>query len=218
MRGSIATYKESLTRIADGTLDAADEPHSPQALAAEGEESLASRRRFPLRSLPRVSPPPGSPIANGVDSGRQDEVRTVWLRSNLNFLQGNAEVSPSRWQRHISEQNPHPMGNHSSEVNVTKQDGIGNGAIQTQEHDAVKRNMELKYANSQGNGQEHPSLLQETNISLAAIKVSLEAEIKQLRVQLDQEHESALILNQKLQGPWFYTSHRPVLTKRNSLV
>ncbi|XP_064985662.1 golgin candidate 4 isoform X2 [Musa acuminata AAA Group] len=173
MRGSIATYKESLTRIADGILDAADEPHGPQALAAEGEESP---RRFPRRSLPRVSPPPGSPIANGVDSGRQDE--------------GNAEVSPNRWQIHISQQNPHPMGNHSSKVNVPKQDGISNGAIQTQEHDAVKRNMELTYANSQGNGQEHPGLFQETNISLAAVKVSLEAEIKQLREQLDQEHSS----------------------------
>ncbi|XP_064998313.1 golgin candidate 4-like isoform X2 [Musa acuminata AAA Group] len=182
MRGSITTYKESLTRIADGILDAADEPHGPQALAAEGEESP---RRFPRRSLPRVSPPPGSPIANGVDSGRQDE--------------GNAEVSPNRWQIHISQQKPHPMGNHSSKVNVPKQDGISNGAIQTQEHDAVKRNMELTYANSQGNGQEHPGLFQETNISLAAVKVSLEAEIKQLREQLDQEHESALLLKQKLQ-------------------
>ncbi|URD92155.1 hypothetical protein MUK42_01563 [Musa troglodytarum] len=185
MRGSIATYKDSLTQIADGILDAADEPHGPQALAAEGEESPASRRRFPRRSLPRVSPPPGSPVANGVDSGRQDE--------------GNAEVSPSRLQRHISQQNPHPMGNHSSKVNVPKQDGLSNGAIQTQENDAVKRNMELKYANSQSNGQERPGLFQETNISLAAVKVSLEAEIKQLRVQLDQEHESALVLKQKLQ-------------------
>ncbi|THU58711.1 hypothetical protein C4D60_Mb03t17300 [Musa balbisiana] len=112
---------------------------------------------------------------------------------------GNAEVSPNRWQIHISQQNPHPMVNHSSKVNVPKQDGISNGAIQTQEHDAVKRNMELTYANSQGNEQEHPGLFQETNISLAAVKVSLEAEIKQLREQLDQEHESALILKQKLQ-------------------
>lgn len=72
---------------------------------------------------------------------------------SLNFLQGNAEVSPNRWQIHISQQNPHPMVNHSSKVNVPKQDGISNGAIQTQEHDAVKRNMELTYANSQGNEQ-----------------------------------------------------------------
>lgn len=43
-------------------------------------------------------------------------------------------------------------------------------------------------------------MFQETNISLAAVKVSLEAEIKQLREQLDQEHVSALLLKQKLQG------------------
>ncbi|URE37522.1 hypothetical protein MUK42_06417 [Musa troglodytarum] len=71
MRSSIATYRESLSRIANEVLDTADELESPRSRLTEGE-SPASARRLPRR-LSRISPLTGSPTANGVDSGPQDE-------------------------------------------------------------------------------------------------------------------------------------------------
>ncbi|URE37520.1 hypothetical protein MUK42_06417 [Musa troglodytarum] len=72
MRSSIATYRESLSRIANEVLDTADELESPRSRLTEGE-SPASARRLPRR-LSRISPLTGSPTANGVDSGPQDEI------------------------------------------------------------------------------------------------------------------------------------------------
>ncbi|XP_065024772.1 golgin candidate 4-like [Musa acuminata AAA Group] len=72
MRSSIATYRESLSRIANEVLDTADELEAPRSRLSEGE-SPASARRLPRR-LSRISPPTGSPTANGVDSGPQDEI------------------------------------------------------------------------------------------------------------------------------------------------
>ncbi|THU46414.1 hypothetical protein C4D60_Mb09t04690 [Musa balbisiana] len=72
MRSSIATYRESLSRIANEVLDTADELEAPRSRLSEGE-SPASARRLPRR-LSRISPPTGSPTANGVYSGPQDEI------------------------------------------------------------------------------------------------------------------------------------------------
>ncbi|KAJ8458647.1 hypothetical protein OPV22_031573 [Ensete ventricosum] len=72
MRSSIATYRESLSRIANEVLDTADDLETPRSRFSEGD-SPASARRLPRR-LSRISPPTGSPTSNGVDSGPQDEI------------------------------------------------------------------------------------------------------------------------------------------------
>ncbi|WOL01510.1 golgin candidate 4 [Canna indica] len=241
MRSSIATYKASLSRLANEVLDAADEHQIPQPRASEGEESPASGRRFSRRRSSRASPLSGSPIANGVDSEHPDEIARYQadilklqaseaeiralsvnyaamlkekeeqlsklreengsLRKSLEAfpLKGNSEKSPSRRQRHSSQENSHSTGNHSPRINGPKQDSISNGAILTREHDALQQNMELKYANSQSNGKVFPDFLQDNIESLATLKANSEAEIKQLRAQLDNQHENAAVLKQKLE-------------------
>ncbi|WOL14678.1 golgin candidate 4 [Canna indica] len=245
MRSSIATYKKSLSRIANEVLDGADELETPRSRGAGCEDLPASGRRS-SRRLSRVSLPTGSSIVNGVDSGPQDEI-AKYKADVLNLKASEAEIrahsvnyaailkekeeqlsdlheengslrktseasmtppsrddshnsanvlkgrhSNSRWQRHISEESSYPVGNHTPTANVFKQDKFINGAIEAYEH------MDLQHANSQGNGQEYPDLLQESKY-LAASKSNLEADIEQLKAQLDTEKETAANLKQKLQ-------------------
>lgn len=93
MRSSIATYRESLSRIANEVLDTADELEAPRSRLSEGE-SPASARRLPRR-LSRISPPTGSPTANGVDSGPQDEVCLICEGYTLISYQGRLEFLES---------------------------------------------------------------------------------------------------------------------------
>ncbi|ONK79203.1 uncharacterized protein A4U43_C01F3970 [Asparagus officinalis] len=74
MINSIATYKESLSRIANEVFDAAEEMEIPQSRDGSREVSPASGRRFSQRSSRFSSPVAKSPIANGVDHGSHDEV------------------------------------------------------------------------------------------------------------------------------------------------
>ncbi|KAG1367731.1 Golgin candidate 4 [Cocos nucifera] len=74
MRNSIATYKESLSRIASEVLDDEEELEIIQRRGAVGEDSPASGRRFSRRRSARFTPPTGSPVANGIDSEPHDEI------------------------------------------------------------------------------------------------------------------------------------------------
>ncbi|CAA7408692.1 unnamed protein product [Spirodela intermedia] len=70
MRNSIATYKESLSRIASDVQEAADEL---EVLAPrDGEETLFSDRRISHRFAQSTSPS-ASPPANGINSGSRAE-------------------------------------------------------------------------------------------------------------------------------------------------
>ncbi|XP_042465532.1 golgin candidate 4-like isoform X1 [Zingiber officinale] len=73
MRSSIATYRESLSRLANEVLDAADDLETPRPRGGEAADYPSSGRRF-SRRLSGVSPPARSPVANGVDSGHHDEI------------------------------------------------------------------------------------------------------------------------------------------------
>ncbi|CAA6671591.1 unnamed protein product [Spirodela intermedia] len=71
MRNSIATYKESLSRIASDVQEAADEL---EVLAPrDGEDTLFSDRRISHRFAQSTSPS-ASPPANGINSGSRAEV------------------------------------------------------------------------------------------------------------------------------------------------
>lgn len=74
----------------------------------------------------------------------------VSLQIGKKKLQANSEKSPSRQQRHISQENSHSTDNHSPKANTSKEGSISNRAI-THEHDALSRSMELN-ANSQSKG------------------------------------------------------------------
>ncbi|RWW32028.1 hypothetical protein BHE74_00030626 [Ensete ventricosum] len=89
MRSSIATYRESLSRIANEVLDTADDLETPRSRFSEGD-SPASARRLPRR-LSRISPPTGSPTSNGVDSGPQDEVCLICQGYTLISYEGHLE-------------------------------------------------------------------------------------------------------------------------------
>lgn len=83
MRNSIATYKESLSRIASDVQEAADEL---EVLAPrDGEDTLFSDRRISHRFAQSTSPS-GSPAANGINSGSRAEVlhyRVIVIREDF---------------------------------------------------------------------------------------------------------------------------------------
>ncbi|XP_010924773.2 golgin candidate 4 isoform X1 [Elaeis guineensis] len=118
------------------------------------------------------------------------------LSNSSNVLKNTADKSPVRQQRHTAQENSHSPRNHATKDDVSKQDGYCNGVMQPNQFDAMQEKRELKFAKSQGRRKEHPL---EENRSLPAIQASLESEIKQLRSQLDNEHENAAIMKQKLQ-------------------
>jgi len=88
MINSIATYKESLSRIANEVFDAAEELEISPSRDGSREDSPASGRRFSQRSTRFASPVAGFPIANGVgtDPGSNDEVRVNFDQFMKNCL------------------------------------------------------------------------------------------------------------------------------------
>ncbi|KAJ6800991.1 golgin candidate 4-like [Iris pallida] len=72
MINSVASYKESLSRIASEVLDAADELEIRRP-PDDSSPASSSGRRIPRRS-PRFTSPVGSPVANGSDHSSQDEI------------------------------------------------------------------------------------------------------------------------------------------------
>ncbi|XP_038972648.1 golgin candidate 4 isoform X2 [Phoenix dactylifera] len=226
MRNSITTYRESLSRIASEVLDDEEELENPQTRGAVGEDSPASGRRFSRRRSSRFRSPTGSPVANGTDSGSQDEEQLSklceengslrksleaknalghtskdeslkTLSNSSDAFKSTADQSPIRRQRHTAQENSNSPGNHAPQGHASTQDGYSNSRMQPNQFDAVQRKRELKFVNSQGNGKEYPDLLEE-NRSLAAAQARLESEIKQLKAQLDNECENATIMKRKL--------------------
>lgn len=63
---SIAAYKESLSRLANGVLDTADELEIPPSRGGSIEDSPASGPRLSQRSARFASPVAGSPTVNGI--------------------------------------------------------------------------------------------------------------------------------------------------------
>lgn len=76
MISSIATYKESLSRIANEVFEAAEELEGSPSRDGSRVESPASARRLSQRSSRFASPMAGPPVANGIgaDPGSNDEV------------------------------------------------------------------------------------------------------------------------------------------------
>lgn len=55
-------------------------------------------------------------------------------------------------QKYLPQENSHSVGNHTQKLTVTKQDGFRNGAIQTYDLNVLPQNVDLKHADSHGNG------------------------------------------------------------------
>ncbi|XP_072971755.1 golgin candidate 3-like isoform X1 [Typha angustifolia] len=193
MRSSIATYRESLSRIANEVFDAAEELEIPRA---RGDDSPAFARRFSRRSS-RSTPPIDSPISNGTDSGTLDD----------GFSQGTPENSPVRVQKRTAQANSSLVGNHAAKVNTSVEEAYNNGYMQTTQLNGVH-----KVTSSSGDEKGDRELLKEKERSFAAVQASLDSEIKQLRAQLENEREKAAIIMHKLEDEYKRnaSSHREI--------
>ncbi|XP_072990030.1 golgin candidate 3-like isoform X2 [Typha latifolia] len=189
MRSSIATYRESLSRIANEVFDAAEELEIPRA---RGDDSPAVARRFSRRSS-RSTPPIDSPISNGTDSGTLDD--------------GTPENSPVRAQKRTAQANSSLVGNHAAKVNTSVEEAYNNGYMQTTQLNGVH-----KVTSSSGDEKGDRELLKEKERSFAAVQASLDSEIKQLRAQLENEREKAAIIMHKLEDEYKRnaSSHREI--------
>ncbi|XP_072971756.1 golgin candidate 3-like isoform X2 [Typha angustifolia] len=189
MRSSIATYRESLSRIANEVFDAAEELEIPRA---RGDDSPAFARRFSRRSS-RSTPPIDSPISNGTDSGTLDD--------------GTPENSPVRVQKRTAQANSSLVGNHAAKVNTSVEEAYNNGYMQTTQLNGVH-----KVTSSSGDEKGDRELLKEKERSFAAVQASLDSEIKQLRAQLENEREKAAIIMHKLEDEYKRnaSSHREI--------
>ncbi|XP_058096116.1 golgin candidate 4 isoform X3 [Magnolia sinica] len=112
---------------------------------------------------------------------------------------GTGDKSPSRQQRHTTQASSRHIGNHTQKGILPKQDAFSNGSVEATQSDGVQRKMELKLVNLQGGEKEFADILEE-NRALAAIRADHELEIKQLRAQLEKEHENLANTMLKLQG------------------
>ncbi|XP_058096115.1 golgin candidate 4 isoform X2 [Magnolia sinica] len=130
-------------------------------------------------------------------ASRNESLRTSINNSSVH--KGTGDKSPSRQQRHTTQASSRHIGNHTQKGILPKQDAFSNGSVEATQSDGVQRKMELKLVNLQGGEKEFADILEE-NRALAAIRADHELEIKQLRAQLEKEHENLANTMLKLQG------------------
>ncbi|XP_021641895.2 golgin candidate 4 isoform X3 [Hevea brasiliensis] len=101
---------------------------------------------------------------------------------------GSGDQSPKRLHKSTSQVKNHYVGNQTENGVFSKQDGVGNGITHTDEVNAIYSNTELKSSSSQVKQKELADLL-EKNRSLTAMQATFELQIKQLRLELEKEHD-----------------------------
>ncbi|KAL5989174.1 hypothetical protein ACLOJK_010064 [Asimina triloba] len=112
---------------------------------------------------------------------------------------GTGDKSPSRQQRHTTQGNSCHIGNHVHKGFFPKQDLLSNGNADASPSDGNQQKMETKLTNSQDSGKESADILEE-NKSLAAMQSGYEAEIQQLKSELQKERDNLASTMLKLQG------------------
>ncbi|KAF3341959.1 golgin candidate 4-like protein [Carex littledalei] len=228
MRSSIATYRESLSRIANDLSDedAADSPEFLTAAASFAGETPPSvgRRRRSLRTPPPPSPSLGSPIPNGSASDHDSYDEIARYKADIQKLQASeAEIKALSF-------NYAAMLKEKEEQLSKLRD----------ENGTLKKSLEAKVStpisprgersalnNSKGNGQTQRQTMQEnsrlTGINSSKLTAStsngssqmngvhkeysevleenkrLELEIKKLREQLKTEREQAMTTMHKFE-------------------
>ncbi|XP_059456767.1 golgin candidate 3-like isoform X2 [Corylus avellana] len=88
-------------------------------------------------------------------------------------------------------------GNQKHNGVVSKQDAISNGVTHAVQSDVTGSKMEAKDSNLLGKEKELADLLEERNRSPAAVQLT--PDVKQLRIELEKEHDKLAIIQSKLQ-------------------
>uniref|UniRef100_A0A2P2JXR4 Structural maintenance of chromosome 1 protein n=1 Tax=Rhizophora mucronata TaxID=61149 RepID=A0A2P2JXR4_RHIMU len=108
-------------------------------------------------------------------------------------LKGNVDQSPKRQPKSSATQVKNRYGGNQTQNGVfSKQDGIGNGVAHTFQLDT--RNLD-----SQGKEKELADLLEEKKRSLATLQAAHELQLKQLKMELEQEYDKLANMQLKLQ-------------------
>ncbi|GLT60638.1 hypothetical protein SLA2020_333960 [Shorea laevis] len=114
--------------------------------------------------------------------------------TNSNSLKGSGDQSPNRHFKSMSQTKNRHAGNQMSNGVLSRQDSIGNGTAYTVPAEV----MEPRNSHFRGKEKELADLLEEKNRSLEAVKATHESQMKQIRMELEKEHEKFSILQLKL--------------------
>ncbi|KAI5598756.1 hypothetical protein BDE02_02G152800 [Populus trichocarpa] len=121
--------------------------------------------------------------------------RTEHLRistSSINAIKGSGDQSPKRPHKSAN-QAKNRGGNQIQNGLFPKYDGTGNGILHDVQPDVIQSKMEDK------KDKELVDLLEEKNRSLAAMQATHELQIKELRTELEKEHDKLANIELKLQ-------------------
>ncbi|XP_011023259.1 PREDICTED: golgin candidate 4-like [Populus euphratica] len=112
--------------------------------------------------------------------------------SSINAIKGSGDQSPKRPHKSAN-QAKNRGGNQIQNGLFPKYDGTGNGILHDVQTDVIQSKMEAK------KDKELVDLLEEKNRSLAAMQATHELQIKELRTELEKEHDKLANLELKLQ-------------------
>ncbi|KAK6918307.1 hypothetical protein RJ641_016729, partial [Dillenia turbinata] len=183
----IEHYKSEIKRLQESETGSKALSVNYAALLKEKEDQLS--RLF----LENTSLKHDLDAANAMLSATKNEgLRTS--TSGPNVLKGNGELPRSRNYKVTNQGKIHSTGNQIHNGVVSKQDGLSNGMAHVNQSDVAQGRIQLKYekelaALSEENGRR----------SMAALQATHEAQLKELRMELDKELEQLATVQLKLQ-------------------
>ncbi|KAJ3683382.1 hypothetical protein LUZ60_013609 [Juncus effusus] len=218
MRGSIATYRESLSRIASELSDD-DEPQFATAAASFAGDSQSSsagrRRRRSLRTEASTGQATGSPIPNGSCTDHESFDEIARYKADIQKLQtSEAEIKALSFNyaamlkekedqlSKLREENGSLKKNLEAKVNITSlnspKGNLGNSRAVGNNSAKFVNNMNGITHNT--NGVYKPAISLENEKEYTQIveeKKSLESEIRELKERLKNEQEKSTKIIQK---------------------
>ncbi|TVU06274.1 hypothetical protein EJB05_49477 [Eragrostis curvula] len=189
MRSSIATYRESLSRLAVEVDDAAaDEVPAPPTPASGGDgaptpASSGRRRRYSRPGSDTAEPDEVSKLKEEIQKLQASEAEIKALSFNyaaiLKEKEGTLDRSPSRGHKNAAQENS---------LNATKQNGYVVGSSNGTQPNGVHVT-----------GYHKGNVLEEDRAYFATKQATLENEIKQLKQQLSQHSEKETEMTRRLE-------------------
>ncbi|KAK6920062.1 hypothetical protein RJ641_015966 [Dillenia turbinata] len=113
--------------------------------------------------------------------------------SGPNVLKGSGELSHSRNYKVTNQGKIRSAGNQIHNSVVSKQDGLSNGIAHVNQSDVTQGRIQVKYE------KELAALSEENGRSKAALQATHEAQLKELRMELNKEREQLATMQSKLQ-------------------
>ncbi|XP_015584426.1 golgin candidate 4 isoform X2 [Ricinus communis] len=109
--------------------------------------------------------------------------------NNTHVIKGAVDQSPNQQHKSATQAKSRNVGNQMQNGVFSKQEGVGNGIIRSDQADAIH----------QGKEKELADLLEEKNRLVAAMQATHELQIKQLRLELEKERDKVTNVQIKLQ-------------------